>query len=370
MKYFSISTINSSGLGDQLGTQFIRLYKLGLAIGLNFIWKDIFFPRSIKPDWYEKKHIHFFRIRYYLLKYFGCNSNIVSSGINAILLKKENKLEKRLWQEKDDLSEFLNLKSLSKCNYVGKFHDVILDSFLLNNKHFTKKELYNFIYSEVQGEEPRLCWTSKCWELIPDIDEFLNKEGYNDLDDGLLSECTRFDKIDRCTVFHIRCGDSTKIHLNNKDLIIYDKFLYTREEEMSSIYAIDSHRKSILPEEYLNPVLDYVAKGEKVFIISDGFDLTFQNLFRNLLKRKCKVKLNREEIKQLLHKADTRNEVFRQFVGAEMIIGENENNLKRSITVISSADSIIWGIGGFALTIHKLFGINRDCNIKNINELP
>ena len=89
--YFTIKTIDSSGLGDQLGTQFARLYTFGLALGLEFIYTPIYFKRSVKPDWFNVLQITFLNIRSFLLRVFG--QSFFSSIVNVVLFKIEKRVD-------------------------------------------------------------------------------------------------------------------------------------------------------------------------------------------------------------------------------------------------------------------------------------
>lgn len=109
----------------------MRLYEMGLALGWEFAWDAMYFPRSIKPDWYERRQKCYFFIRYYLLKFFKRGSNKVASGINALLLLLEKRDDSKLCLSKDNLSEFLNLKALSSIDRFNlPFVDVYLSDFI------------------------------------------------------------------------------------------------------------------------------------------------------------------------------------------------------------------------------------------------
>ena len=215
-----------------------------------------------------------------------------------------------------------------------------------------------------------MCWDGEMWGVIPQIDRFLLNEKVKGIGDRKLREAynDKQEYQDGGTIIHIRCGDSTTVHLTDTDLIVYDKFLYTSENQMSDIFKIDPHRRSILPSEFLKKYSIIKTPGKQVTVISDGFDITYRNIFRNLLKKKCPIKLSKLDLKSLLSQSKRRNDVFQEFADANLIIGESETLLKESIRRISNASRIVWGVGGFALTIHKLFGQNDDCEVYNIND--
>jgi len=91
---------------------------------------------------------------------------------------------------------------------------------------------------------------------------------------------------------------------------------------------------------------------------------------RNLLKRKCKIRLNKEEKKQLKLHIKEKNSIFDKFQKAELIIGESKQNLYKSILCLAGADLLIWGCGGFACNIHNLFSTTaKDSNIYKVSDL-
>lgn len=367
MQFFTIKPIRSSGLGDQLGTQFMRLYKLGVACGLEYVYDDLYFPRSVKPNWYDRIQARHLNLRLALLNISKGRKNRVVSGINVLLMKAEASMNKRLMSRKDDLADFLNIPAIAKHKPKGNIIDINVESFIKVNPSFGINDFREFLDKVCQGTDsiPRLCWDSGMWAMIPSIDNALVGVDIPSPFAQAFSARHGDDVINK-VVFHIRCGDSCTVHLpSGTDLIVYDKFLFTSEEQMKDIFAIDSHRKTILPQEYIGAFHNYNPKD--VTVISDGFDLTYQNIFRNLLKWKCPVTLSRKDIKSLIAQAKKRNKVFEVFKGAKMLIGESETLLKESIIAISNAETLIWGVGGFAMNVKGLFGKSHNyvCNIKD-----
>jgi len=354
---FSIKPIRSSGLGDQLGTQFLRLYRLGVACGMEYVYDEIYFPRCIKPRWYDRIQSLNLNIRLALLKCTKGRKSRLASGVNAILMKIESRMDRKLLQRKDDLAEFLNIPTIAKVKRNGSFVDIDIEQFISQNPNFSVKQLYEFISSHCPGADtiPRLCWGAGVWAMIPSIDKAL---------DGIdipspfaeafaQKHCTGNDTAAKI-VFHIRCGDSSTVFLpSGQKLIVYDKYLYTSEEQMAQIFAIDSHRKTILPDEYLKAFNSVSANN--VTVISDGFDLTYRNILRNILKWRCPFTLTKEDSLSLIAQTKSRNDVFRKFKGARLLVGENEQLLKESILAISGAETLVWGVGGFAMSIKELF---------------
>lgn len=370
MSQFSIKPIRSSGLGDQLGTQFMRLYRLGVACGMEYVYDDLYFPRSVKPNWYDHVQTIHLNIRLALMRMTKGRKCRFASGVNALLMKIEARLDQRLLTRKDDLAQFLNISAIAKGRAEGHFIDVDVEKFISACPDFTIAELKNYVAEVCQEEHPvpRLCWGAGVWAMIPKIDKAL--EGY-DIPSPFaeaFGDRHPLDDVEERVVFHMRCGDSSTVFLpSGKQLIVYDKFLFTSEEQMSEIFAIDNHRRTILPEAFLDVFHKYNA--EEVTVISDGFDLTYRNILRNLLKWKCPVALSKEDARSLVSQAKARNEVFKEFAGARLLVGESETLLKESILAISAAQVLVWGVGGFAMNIRELFGGKQCERILNIKEL-
>jgi hypothetical protein len=103
--------------------------------------------------------------------------------------------------------------------------------------------------------------------------------------------------------------------------------------------------------------LKKIFKGvdHEIFILSDGYELTYQHLLRNLLKRRCSIILNADGKRELKKKIRELNTAFDDYKDATVIIGETKQNLMLSIKVLAEADIVVWGCGGFACNTHKLF---------------
>lgn len=385
IKYFTIQTISGSGLGDQLGTQFTRLYGLGKILGASYIYTPLVFNRSIKPVWYALSENIIFKIRYFLLFVFG--QNIFTNALNVLLLRTEKIINSLQLKYNDfTLNDFLGINKLGENEISNKkIVDVGIEEFFESSGDLSLSAYISFIESKFQTHDENIViclkWGANMWQLIPKIDKILNElllskedvintlfaKGFDHLHPNIKSEKVNI-------VFHIRCGDSTKITLGNRSLIVYDKFLYQDESEMEQILSIDPDRVSIPPEEYLKIYDSITGNWDldkcKICIISDGYHLTYCNIMRNLLKRKCNVKLNQEEKKQLKLHIKEKNSIFDKFQQAELIIGESKQNLYKSILCLAGADLLIWGCGGFACNIHNLFSATaKDNNIYKVSEL-
>lgn len=332
-RYFTITTLNHSGLGDQLGTQFSRLYAMGIADGREYIYTPMYFSRSVKPLWYMKRSNLFFGIRKFVFSLFG--QSLFSSALNAVLLKAEGKMDRILYDQKDNFAEFLGLRHLQKTNDVPTEHDDVIN----------------------------LSWNGDMWKKIPEIDAEIESKGvsvyevwktifstvFNDLH-------PKIQKGKKSVVMHMRLGDSTTIQLADTKLIVYDKYIFSSEEQMKEIFAIDRDRHSVKPEEYLTVFNKIKDDGNSyISIISDGYDLTYKNILRDLLKRKCQIRLSRKDRKELLNRISHRNDVFGQFAGSKLVIGETLDKLCESVESLAHADCVIWGCGGFAVNMHNMF---------------
>lgn len=372
-QYFSIQTISGSGLGDQLGTQFSRLYALGKVLGADYVYSPVSFQRSVKPPYHTFFFRLFFRIRYCL--YFFIGKNILSMGMNVLLMKIENYISRIAdkYSEKE-LTEFLGLKHISDVTgdlpdgYI--YSDPDIGTFFKENPNAVLSDYKAYIAEKVKSFPPdtiiQLKWTGEMWSLIPVIDKVISEAGYKleTLRNEIFSKAFRqqMHKVEDQRiniVFHIRCGDSTKITVNGQQLIVYDKFLFSSEDEMEHILKIDPDRISKSPEEYL-PVYEslkqlFSTNKAQIFVLSDGYELTYQHLLRNLLKRRCPISLDATAKKELKVKIRNLNTAFDAFGDAKLIIGETKQNLKLSIQKLAEADIVIWGCGGFAGNTHQLF---------------
>ena len=370
---FTIQTIPGSGLGDQLGTQFTRLYGLGKSIGAKYIYTPVSFQRSIKPRSMRLSQSLFFRLRYFLFFYIG--QNIFSNAVNAIFLQLEKRIDSlQVIKADNKLSTYLGLKYINEgdSNLLqnNSFCDICLEDFFELNEFpylLDFKDYVNYLMNEKTGSTIfRFSWTGKMWALIPKIDQLL-KEAELDKDvilkntfsGGYWKQHVQPFSGKTNIVLHIRCGDSTTVQLGKRTLIVYDKFLYESVDEMKEIFKIDPDRVSVLPEEYFhvyNQIVDKVGLEKiSMTVISDGYELTYTNLLRNLLKRKCAIRLSGKEKKVLAQKIKEFNGVFKNFTHAKLIIGESDKNLQDSVYALANADVVIWGCGGFACNTHYLF---------------
>ncbi len=383
--YFTIETISGSGLGDQLGTQFTRLYGLGKILGANYIYSPLSFSRSVKPSWYLRSEKVIFTIRYFLIFFIG--QNYFANAVNVLLLKIEKKISKIQSHENDSsLNDFLGLKYLS--DTVESFRntvDVDLEYFFENTKEVSVQNFKNYIESEVNILDDntlmRLSWSAKMWELIPKIDKVLyelslGKESTVNkiFSDGFNKVHPNTNNYRKNIVLHIRCGDSTKISLGNRSLIVYDKFMFQSESEMKHILSIDPDRVSVPFDKFLDAYREITELIDKnncdIFVISDGYSLTYNNILRNLLKRRCDFILTTEEKRQLRNNIRMKNDDFKQFVRATKIIGESKENLFDSILALAKADVVVWGSGGFACNVHNLFKEERKkSEVVNVNDI-
>jgi hypothetical protein len=386
-RYFTIQTIKGSGLGDQLGTQFSRLYGLGKALGASYLYTPVSFHRSIKPRWYELSQSILFKLRYIL--FFSIGQNLFSSAVNGLFLQIEKRLDANLKKHVDnELSDFLGLKYISEGNKIElenpSFCDIYMDDFFESTQLFQFNDFLVYVTALMKDKMNstilRFNWTGKMWALIPKIDQLLKEAGLdkdiilqNTFSSGFWKQHIQPFSDKTNIVFHIRCGDSTTVQLGKRELIVYDKFLYESVDEMIEIFKIDPDRISVLPEEY-NQVYDQIVSKvglEKITltVISDGYELTYRNLLRNLLKRKCAIRLKSNEKKILAQKIKEFNLVFKIFTHAKLIIGESDQNLQDSIYTLANADVVIWGCGGFACNTHFLFkGIDKKSLVINVKD--
>lgn len=384
--HFTVYTNSGSGLGDQLGTQFARLYGLGKTAGGTFVYSPLYFHRSVKPRWQKILDKIFFSVRYFFL--FVCGQGFLSGAVNALLLNIEKYVD-AVASKSDSpaLSSFLGLEQLTEAthgNTINGYIDIDIETLILcgtvQNLNDFKAILGKTSEQLQPGTGIAFRWTAKMWSLIPQIDSILTEAGLpaDELQQTVFTDTFNdlhsIAKNNKSSiVFHIRCGDSTRISLGARSLIVYDKFIYASEKEMTEILKIDPYRISVPPEQYLH-IYQKIAESidrdkTDVMVISDGYELTYSNLLRNLLKRKCNFLLDSHERKILKQYIHSKNDIFKSFANATVIVGESEENLLQSIKSIAGADILIWGCGGFATNIHRLFKPkDKNTIVSNVNE--
>ena len=380
-KYFTVKSLEISGLTDQLATQFARLYSLGCLCQYEYIYTPFNFPRSHGYTAQERliskieQFIFFTFTKIYDFRLIRVFINKIFSFLYKITTKfsRINKNEEILhflgfynFENKIDDNKFINIKTITvNLDEILENHD-IKDIFDLKNIIDSLSLSYPLIYEFV--------WTEKMYSFINKIDEILNKSAVNSIE---FTNCKLSEKYWRQikqgfanltnindqkinVVVHIRLGDSTPIHLGEKILYVNGPYLYTNLDSMDAIFNIDPNRKPITLQQYeivLNRIFEIFGR-ENIFctILSDGYERTFNVITNYLIKDN--LKLSALELLKLKYVQKTVNDDLKKFIQTysdASIIGESFDNFLKSIHILASSEFVVWGTGGFAFYTHKLF---------------
>lgn len=374
-RFFTVKTSSTSGFGDQLGTQFSRLYSIGCLLGLEYCYSPLSFPRSVEPVWFNAIKKVIFFIRYYIV--FSRVDYPIFKIISRILERGEayiNRLNSKMADE--TLSKFIGFPNNNKNKgNPAVYYDVYIED-LINKGLITVSQIrkaLNFenqtIYDE--GTIIRFCWSNNTHMYIPQIDSickdslinsekiansFFNKKYW-----ATKEAQGRPNLPSNSLVMHVRCGDSTVIDLVTRKFTINETRIVT-DEELKKILIIDENRLPIEIDTYKDLfrtlTSHFNSDAFDLFIISDGFKQSYHNFLRCLLQFNNTTKLTNDEKKILKMRIKTLNSDFKQFhyfKNTQLIIGETKKNLFSSIDALADAKILIWGSGGFAYYTHTLF---------------
>ena len=380
-QYFTIKTYHTSGFGDQLGTQFSRLYTLGRLLQLQYRYSPIVFPRSIEPIWISKIKRIIFWLRYIIV--FSKRANGFFLLISKILERLEVYLDKKISATSDEsLSKFIGLPDVADglpddVNYLDVYIDQLINegvnsiSQIRDALYARQLEYTRQLDSQVAITIFRFCWSSNTHSYISAIDSIFKKAAVNHeqiAHDYFFKKYWNRRKDENrpaspsnVLVVHIRCGDSTVINLGERKFTINGTRILT-DKELKEILAIDQNRLPVDLNHYqeiFNEICNqYTSDTFQVYIISDGYQQSYHNFFRCLLQYSNTVKLSQEEKVVLKAKIKTYNSEFLKFSyfkNTRFFIGETKEKLFKSIDALADAKTLIWGSGGFAFYTHTLF---------------
>jgi len=391
--YFTVKTLPTVGFGDQLGTQFSRLYALGSLLGLEYCYSPIIFPRSVEPAWLKTIKKFIFYIRYHIV--FSNINNPLFKIIGNIIEMIELYLEGANSIIKNEkLSKYIGLKR--KKTRRASYCDIYIDK-LIEKGPFTLRHLEEYLNleSRKKGRENtiiRFCWTRNTYNHIPQIDSLCGTASVNHETQAHTFLARQYwearkyrenRKTERrlktssnALVIHIRCGDSAVIDLGSRKFTINGTRIVT-DEELKSILSIDGNR---IPIEFgiYNKIFNSLSSNFdsdafQVFIISDGYERSYHNFLRCLLKPNNSIELTDNEKKCFRNMIKTMNSEFKHFDyfnNTHFFIGEIKKNLFASINALADAKIMIWGGGGFAYYTHTLFKHSPSIliHVKNFND--
>ncbi|MBW4431528.1 MAG: hypothetical protein KME28_07315 [Pelatocladus maniniholoensis HA4357-MV3] len=389
-KYFTVKTIHYSGLTDQLGTQFSRLYSLGCVCQYEYVYTPFSFPRShgyigkerlirkseklifstfpwIYQLWFTRKVMT--KILNLLYKFLYANASSKSNKDEVIA----NFLGFYNFENQINDDKFKDYKLITI-----DLHQILESSSITNILH-----LKHII--EDMSSYPYLIYEFVCTDKMhPFLDriDFLLKKSELEIfefsshklsenywkarkEKQIVSGFTTVSDEKIHLVAHIRLGDSISIHLPQKTLYVNGDCVFNSDNEsdvksIEKIFNVDPNRRAVDIYQYKNFLVKTfeIWGRENIFcsIISDGYERTF-NVIRNYLKQ-GKLKLSTTEMRQLQDLEKSLNDDFNDFIrdySDTSIVSESLDNLLKSIHYLASAKVVIWGTGGFAFYTHKLF---------------
>lgn len=379
MRIFTIQTLEVTGLGDQLGTQFSRMYALGRALGLEYVYSPLRFPRSVEPFWVLFINRLIFKARLMLLMWGATKSNLLIRCLRGI----ETRIIRINARANDStLISFLGLEG-SPVRGDAVFHDVTIDR-IFTHDCISLHDLAQAIggLDEAEGKIIRFIWDFHSYKRIAQIDAllrhvklepesvsypFLRKKYWmkRSAEKRRLSESVDL-------LVHIRSGDNTVVDLGTRSFVINGESIMT-DEAFNEVLKVDPNRAPIRVAEYLDVcrdlVLDPEARKFRVTVISDGFERTYQTFMRSIFRPESEIQLTRSERAAFKQMVLAGNLMFRQFgdiFDAELIIGETKNNMLKSIDALADSKRVIYGSGGFSYYIHSLYRKNIDSKVVHI----
>ena len=378
-KYFVIKTLDYVGLGDQLGTQFAKLYKIGEALDLKYYHTQYHFERSCSSNYNILINKGFIKMQLLILS-LGNRNNLKRrlmsfiDFIRKLLLKFDNKSGLNL-----RLLTFLGLESYKTpgSNLVEiKLYDI-----------FKKSESFDDLIDRIKAEHnfsiPAFYifkWEPEYYKVSSILDKLLYKEKNIPKNDFLRESFLNANKLTskdlnaNDVVIHQRCGDSISIKTKLGHLLIHgNSVIYSKDGQNVSI-AEDGNRRNIPVEKYISEVEKLRIKRPEfnIVFISDGFERSKRFIVKYLIDNY--LSLSKEAYADVLETVQLNldqlliKEPFGKMVN-KIIIGEGIKDLEESIIALSKAQILILGTGGFSFFVHSLFKISESTKLYHIGDL-
>ncbi len=378
MKYFTITTYEHAGLGDQLGTQFSRLFKIGESLKLDYLHKEFKINRSCKSNYQINIQSFFLTIKKLFIP-LSIKFSFFIYVLKLILLVEKFFLKFEPTSEINKrLKKFLGINSSEK--YKKKTLQPDLFNSILNSTN--KNELLQSILkiSEYNNYEClELIWLPNYYDLSYKLDDLFN-DGKTINENSYLKECFYKNRkiskndINKKIVIHVRCGDSVLIEGPSGTISLYGNEVTFLQNEIEKNRFGDLNRKSINFEKYLR-VLDSISipNNTNVILLSDGFESSKHIICDYFIKNSNKLEKEKKQILIDILNVDLNKnyliEPFKNYCNS-FIIGESFQNLKLSILELSQSDILFFGTGGFAYYIHSIYRKNTNSYLGHANEKP
>jgi hypothetical protein len=375
-KYFTIKTFSSVGVGDQLGTQFARLFLIGEAIGATYLHTPLEIQRSAESNFRRRIRSFFFFLKKILINFPVQHKSI------ALIAKSFNPAERIISRlDRTDINgRFLDFLGL---NIPADTINDPITPFLseIIKKVSTKEELIASLKLQCSEHESIVLeWTPElypyCYKLDDlfnsgktiNFNQFLNKAFWkNKNKDAPIEE--------KLFVVHQRCGDSVTLLSDAGKVVIYgNEVTFDNEDTEQFDLNNDKNRVGRAVEMYvevLQELKDLRGSGTKIVFISDGYQ-TSKNILLNHYFSKFSTLNNSQKkaIKNLINKDLNHlllNDKLEKLIDEKMI-GETYENLEKSILLLARAKVLMFGSGGFAYYMHSLFSNKEQTYLGHINE--
>ena len=268
-KYFTIKTFSSVGVGDQLGTQFARLFLIGEAIGATYLHTPLEIQGSAESNFRRRIRSFFFFLKKILINFPVQHKSI------ALIAKSFNPAERII-------------SRLDRTDINGPITPFLSE---IIKKVSTKEELIASLKWQCSEHESIVLeWTPElypyCYKLDDlfnsgktiNFNQFLNKAFWkNKNKDAPIEE--------KLFVVHQRCGDSVTLLSDAGKVVIYgNEVTFDNEDTEQFDLNNDKNRVGRAVEMYvevLQELKDLRGSGTKIVFISDGYQ-TSKNILKTL----------------------------------------------------------------------------------------
>lgn len=330
---FSIKPYHGSGLGAQI-QQFSFLYTLGIYYGMDYVhvpWDTRRIGSTIYDHIGLNKALH----STYDKNIYHSTAASVNVSDEVLVDPLTNDLSQTFFEQKknstaNDCIFELSFTTWQKCATIRKLLDYSLsDTLQAITKQFpTFKSITN---NHIINLNPNPA----------NLDNFI-------------------------IVAHIRRGDTAVIEIEGKLFSCWQLQIDSNGKHHISVAQVDNKHEALyppveLPEymELFEYCMSVIAKTRPdlnvtLVIISDGFEKSHQRLMENTER----LKLSPSQVDAAINSATLEFQEFRKNPAvSELIIGEDENSLKKAIYWIAHADLLITGTGSFASNIKTFFNL-------------
>lgn len=377
MKYFTIKTFEHAGLGDQLGTQFARLFLVGQGLGLTYRHQEFKINRSCTSNYKIFITSNLLKIKTLGLR-ASENFSWIKYLLPAILITEKVLLKFELNNNLNKkLKQFLGLADTEEI--VNEILKLDLTA-LINASNHAEELLKNIMsidkYSTYQTLE--LEWLPNYYDYTYKLDSIFNsgntinfnnylKEKFHNQNVMKLSQ-----NQNKTFLIHIRCGDSVTINCSHGAISLYGTEISFLDTESEKSLVGDINRSSLGIKKYTK-VLDElnIPKDWKVVVLSDGYALSKSIIADHYIKQFSKLENYKKQILSEILKLNLNQDLLFEPLkkyNPSYIIGESFSNLKESIFALANAKIVFFGTGGFAYYLHSIYKTQSNTFLGHANE--